>query len=467
MCHRSRTRFAEQRRHQIEQQGQQLKAVDFFNMLNGPAFLATVDALLPEHRERIYTPTVTLSMFIKQALESDRSLQKAVDDWAMQRASDGLREGSTNTAAYSKARMRLPLETVQGLARMMGEQLCALAPNPWRWRGRSVKLMDGTGISMPDTLENQARYPQPSSQAQGVGFPQIRLVAVMCLSTGALLDSAMGPHAGKGTSELSLFSTLLHTLHAGDVLLADALYCSYFVMATLLAKGVDMVFEQNGSRITDFRRGHRLGARDHRVEWNKPPRPAWMTREQYQTFPAKLTLRETDVGGRILVTTLVNHREVHKNELLHLYNERWHVELDLRSIKTTMGMEVLSCKAPDMVEKELHVYLLAYNMIRVLMAQAAHEAGRHPRQLSFKHAVQLWLAWITRATAQLSPEYLAQMIRLMAQVEVGHRHGRVEPRARKRRPKPYSWLKESRAKARQRIIRRRSRRSTQRKTAQA
>lgn len=453
MRHRIRARHTEQQCRRIKEQGEELKAVDVFNILNGPSFLETVDALLPEHRERIYTPTVALSMFIKQALEEDGSLQKAVDDWLIQRVLDGLQPGSANTAAYSKARERLSLEMVRGLMQHMGRELCAQAPAEWGWRGRAVRLVDGTGLSMPDTLENQARYPQPRSQVSGVGFPQAKLVAVMCLGTGALLDVAMGPHVGKRTGELSLFQTLLHSLRAGDVLLGDALYCSYFTLAALQARGVDMVMEQNGSRITDFRRGKRLGVRDHRVAWEKPNRPAWMTPEQYQAFPAQLTLREAEVGGKTLVTTLIDQRNVHKNELRHLYDQRWHVELDLRNIKTTLGMEVLSCKTPDMVEKEVQVYLLAYNMIRLLMAQAAHDVGIHPRQLSFKHAVQSWLAWITRAPAQPSPQYNAQLITLIAQVRVGNRPGRIEPRARKRRPKPYPWLKEPRQKARQRIHR--------------
>lgn len=464
MSHRSRGGDNEQHRRGIKQRGQKLKAVDFFNVLNGPSFLSIVEALLPEHRERIYTPTVTLAMFAKQALEEDRSLQKAVNDWSMQRSADGLHTASANTAAYSKARVRLPLEMVRCLMRHVGQELCEQAPAAWRWRGRAVKLVDGTGISMPDTQANQARYPQPSTQAPGVGFPLARLVAVICLTTGALLDTAMGPHGGKGSSELSLLRRLLHTLHAGDMLLADALYCSYFVIATLQGQGVDVVFEQNGARKTDFRRGQQLGVRDHRVEWDKPARPAWMPPEQYQTLAATLTLREVDVGGKILVTTLTNHRDVHKNELLQLYRERWNVELDLRNIKTTMGMDVLSCKTADMVEKELQVYLLAYNMIRLLMAQAAHETGRHPRQLSFKHAVQSWLAWITRAPAQASLRYNAQLIRLMAQVRVGDRPRRIEPRARKRRPKPYPWLKEPRQNVRERI-RQRWQRSDARKTA--
>ncbi len=214
---------------------------------------------------------------------------------------------------------------VSGLARQSARLLSQRAHPSWHW-GRGVKLADGTGISMPDTPANQGCYPQPSSQAKGVGFPLARLVGIICLSTGAVLEAAIGPYAGKGHSELGLFRSLLHTLSAGELLLADALYCNYFLIATLQAAGVDVLFEQHGSRITDFRRGEALGKRDHRVNWPKPKaRPAWMSRQQYRAFPETLTVRELRVGGRVLVTTLLEPREASKAELAKLYERRWNI----------------------------------------------------------------------------------------------------------------------------------------------
>ncbi|MHB8348517.1 MAG: IS4 family transposase, partial [Acidiferrobacterales bacterium] len=317
---------------------------------------------------------------------------------------------------------------------------------------RHVKLVDGTGISMPDTPENQECYPQPGSQAEGVGFPLARVVGVICLATGAVIDAAIGPHAGKGSSELGLLRTLGGAFSPGDVMLADAFYCNYFLIATLIASGVDVLFEQNGARRTDFRRGTALGPRDHLVRWAKSKtRPEWMSAEQYAEFPDELTVREVSVDGQILVTTLLNPRQVRKNALDELYARRWNVELDLRNIKTTLGVEVLRCLTPRMVEKELWVHLLAYNLIRLLMAQAALDAGVHPRQLSFKHTVQLWTEWTAhRVDLRTDPDTL---FRLIAQNRVGNRPGRIEPRARKRRPKPYPWLKIPRAEARERVRR--------------
>jgi hypothetical protein len=425
------------------------KAVEYFNVLTSPEMLETTERLMPEHRERLYPPTVALSMFMRQVLDADHSCQKAVNGWAGQRVADGLKPMSVRTGGYCKARQRLPLEMVRGLSQETGGQLHALADPRWRWRERRVKLVDGTGISMPDTEENQARYPQPSTQAAGVGFPLARVVAVICLGTGAVIGAAIGPHSGKGNSELGLLRQLEPAFNPGDVMLADALYCSYFLIAAMRAAGVDVLFEQNGARSTDFRRGRVLGQRDHLVHWPKPARPDWMTPAQYAALPDQLMVREVKVGHQVLVTTMLNHCAVGKDDLSELYARRWNVELDLRNLKTTMGMETLHCQTPLMNEKELWVYLLAYNVIRLLMAQAACNAGVEPRSLSFKHTVQLWAAWNNRGMSATADA--GCLFTLIAQSKVGHRPGRIEPRMRKRRPKPYPWLKEPRAKARRRI----------------
>ena len=441
-----------QRRSRIARRSGSTEAVEFFNVLTSPELLETTEALLPVHRERLYPPTTTLSIFIRQTLDADASCQKAVNGWAAQRAADGLRACSVRTGGYCRARQRLPLEMVSALTRHTGRLLSQKAHARWRWRGRAVKLVDGTGLSMPDTPENQAVYPQPSTQATGVGFPLARLVMVFCLATGAALDAAIGPHQGKGSGELGLVRQVLGSLHPGDVMLADALYCNYFLIATLMAAGVDVVFEQNGSRTTDFRRGQSLGTRDHIVRWPKPAsRPQWMTPEQYASAPDEIVLRECKVAHQVLVTTMLDHRRVSKDELSQLYARRWNVELDLRNLKTTTGMDVLRCQTPEMNVKQLWVHLLAYNVIRLLMAQAASNADVDPRNLSFKHTVQLWTQWVA---CGLSPMHdSGRLFTLIAQCQVGHRPGRIEPRMRKRRPKPFPWLKTPRPHARRQVQR--------------
>ena len=259
-----------QRQRSIERRAQSTPALEFFNVLSSAQWLDATEAVWPRHRQRLYPPAVALSMFMRQVLQADGSCQEAVNSWAAQRAAGGLRACSVRTGGYCRAPQRLPLETISALARRAGQCLHHKALAPWLWRGRAVKLVDGTGLSMPDTKENQALYPQPSTQASGVGFPMARLVLVTCLATGAVLEAAIGPLQGKGSGELSLVRRLLPGFLPGDVVLADALYCNYFFIATLMAAGVDVLMAQNGSRITDFKCGQSLGARDHVVRWPKP-----------------------------------------------------------------------------------------------------------------------------------------------------------------------------------------------------
>ena len=285
-----------------------------------------------------------------------------------------------------------------------------------------------------------------------MGFPLARLVVVTCLATGMALDAAIGPHQGKGSGELGLVRQVLGALQPGDVMLADALYCNYFLIASLMAAGVDVLFEQHGSRITDFRRGRSLGKRDHVVCWPKPAhRPEWMTREEYAGLPGEIMLREVKVAHQILVTTLLDHRRVSKDDLSELYKQRWNVELDLRNLKTTTGMDVLGCRTPEMNQKQLWVHLLAYNVIRLLMAQAAWHADIDPRELSFKHTLQLWTEWTARGLPATKDGQ--SLFKLIAQRRVGHRPGRIEPRMRKRRPKSYPWLQVPRDHARKQVRR--------------
>ena len=225
-------------------------------------------------------------------------------------------------------------------------------------------------------------------------------------------------------------------------------------LCALRERDIDGVFEQHGARRrrTDFRRGKRLGARDHVIELRKPKlKPAWMSQVEYDRAPQVLKVRELHTGGKILMTTLLCPKQTPKAALKALYRDRWQVELDLRNIKTTLGMERLSCRTPAMAEKEIWVYLLAYNLIRLLMAQAALLADILPRQLSFKHTLQLWIAWRQNGTGSYDERQLATLFILIAQQRVGNRPGRIEPRAIKRRPKPFPLLTKPRQIAREEV----------------
>ena len=317
----------------------QSSVFSFFNLLTGPELLEQVEVLLPEHRERRFPPTETTAMFLAQVLSADRSCRMIVDTVATQRLRANLPLCSTRTGAYCRARARLPTPLLTKLSGYVGQLMTQRAPVGWQWRGRPVRLVDGTTVSLPDTPANQAAYPQPGSQRPGLGFPQCRMVGLVCLASGAVLNAATSACRGKGSDEQTLLRSIFDTLQANDVLLADAFYGTYFLLCALRARGCDGLFAQQGarSRSTDFRRGQRLGERDHVIELQKPKqKPDWMTPAQYAQAPATLRVRELRAGGKLLVTTLLCPKRTTKADLKTLYAQRWNSELDLRNIKTTL-----------------------------------------------------------------------------------------------------------------------------------
>ncbi len=323
----------------------------------------------------------------------------------------------------------------------------------------NLGLIDGTTVSMPDTNTNQARFPQSRGQKPGLGFPVARLVAIVSLSAGAVLDWALGACKGKKTGETALLWQLMPQLTCGDVVISDGYYCGYFMIARLVSLGVDVLMPQHHLRATDFRRGKRLGVRDHVVAWIRPPRPDWMDEEIYATMPEALTMRETRVGGRTLITTLTDARTVAKQELAQLYAMRWQVELDLRSIKSVMQMDILRCQTPAMVEKEIAVHLLAYNLVRAVMAQAACAHNLLPRQLSFKATLQLLNAFeMNLRHGSCDTLTRIQLLTALAHRRLAHRPNRIEPRAVKRRAKPHPLLTKPRHVLRERLLKRQRRR---------
>jgi hypothetical protein len=319
---------------------------------------------------------------------------------------------------------------------------------------------------MPDTEENQAEYPQARTQKRGVGFPILRFVVVLCLRCGAVLDARVGPYKGKQTGETALLRTMLDQFQAGDIVLGDRYFCSYFQIALFLQLGVDCLFRMHQKRQVDFRKGRRLGRWDHVVRWKKPDQlPEWMTQEMYDAFPEELEVREVKrriavkgfrVKVLVLATTLLDAELYPQEELAQVFRVRWQAEVDLRSIKSAMQMDVLRCKTPAMVRKELWMHLLAYNLVRTVMAQAAAGAGRLPREISFTAAMQL-LRNFAPQVALLSQAMARRMHKILlgalGREVVGDRPDRYEPRAVKRRPKEHRLLNEPREKARRRMAR--------------
>ena len=448
--HRNHSARTQQQR-RVRRGAEASDAEAFFNLLTGPEWFDKVESLLPTHRERLFPPTDTLAMFLSQALSADRSCQKAVNDLAVRRIAAGLSPCSTHTGAYCHARSRLPMEMIRTLVQYTGQAITARAPSAWRWRGRRVRLVDGTTVTLPDTPANQAAYPQSRAQKPGLGYPICRVLGLVCLDSGAVLNAAVGRFRGKGGDEQTLLRAVLDTLQRGEVLVGDAYFATYFLLCTLIERGIDAVFEQHGGRqrSTDFRCGKRLGPRDHLIVLSKPTiKPDWMSQAHYAQAPDTVEVRELRTGGKVLVTTLLCAQQTTKSELKALYRSRWHIELDLRNIKTTLGMATLSCLTPAMALKELWVYLLAYNLIRLMMAQAAVLAACLPRELSFKHTVQIWIAWGHYGQGCNEDGPCAALFVIIAQQGVGKRPGRIEPRAVKRRPKPYPLLTKPRTIAR-------------------
>ena len=413
----------------------------------------------------VYSPAVTLWAFLSQCLSGCKSCVAAVARVLVLRAGLGLEPCAAATGGYCKARAKLPEGLLRRLTLEAGTRVEDQAPDGWRCHGRRVLLVDGCEVSLPDTEANQRAYPQSAAQRPGLGFPQIRLVVLLTFATAALVGAACGPRKGKQTGEPALFRTLLGQLRQGDVVVADRYYCSYWMVALLLERQADACFRLHQRRDYDFRRGERLGAGDHVVTWAKPERPEWMDEATYARLPEELTMREVLVvvaqrGYRprhlVVATTLTDGAAFAKEDIADMYHRRWHVELDIRALKQTLKMDILSCKTPEMVRKELWAHLLAYNLVRQVQARAAAAAGVTPRQLSFAGAVQTLAAfrWLLLAA---EGEWLERSVRALllavAAHRVGDRPGRVEPREVKRRPKPHKRLKKPRAQRRAELLR--------------
>jgi len=427
-----------------------------FNVLPAQELARAVQEEVGVWRDRRYAPLVALRLFVEQVLHTDHACQDVVARYASERVAQGEAQVSLSSGPYCNARQRLPLGLVERLGKSVGKRLEGASTAGWKWRGRSVKIVDGTTVTMPDTEENRARYPQPSGQKAGLGFPIARLVALVSLGCGAVLNWAMGPYKGKQTGEDALFRLLYGSLVKGDIVLADRYHCSYFTVAVLYLMGVDVLTRQHSRRVTDFRRGQRLGKRDHLVVWERPARPEWMEQELYAQIPEELVVREAKVAQWVLVSTLIDPVQVSKEELNALYVQRWHIELDLRAIKTVMGMEILRCKSAPMVQKEVGAFFLAYNLIRAAMAQAAACAKLLPRQLSFcgaKRMVNSFMDLLRGRAARGLIQMFAYLRGAIALLLLPHRPNRVEPRAVKRRPKPHRLLTELRNVARARLLR--------------
>ena len=417
--------------------------------------------------DRVFSPLVTLWVFLGQVLSTDHSCRAAVARLIAYRLARGQSSCSAQTGAYCQARKRLPETFFSDVARQTGRALDADVNPHWLWKGRRVYVYDGSSVSMPDTPANQAEYPQPVVQKPGLGFPLARIAAVFSLACGVVLDVGICKYAGPGQSELGMLRTLWGLFVPGDVVLADRLMCAWTEMVMLQQRGVDSVCRFTSHRKADFRRGKRLGPSDHIVRWPKPMKPRSIDRETYDALPESLTVRECRVrvgqpgfriGTLVLATTLLDAGAFSREDLAQLYRARWNAELDLRSLKQTLQMDVLRCKTPELVRKELWAHILAYNLIRTVMAQAAAKHGMEPRSISFKGAVQTLEAFqpVIALRGQQNVAFLNDLYQHLLQAVASHRVAdrpdRVEPRRKKRRPKSYDRLMKPRHEAKREML---------------
>jgi len=407
-------------------------------------------------RDRVFSPVTTIWGFLSQVLGDDHSCRDAVARILAHRVASGLKPCSPNPASYCNARSRLATAVLRNLAKNTAQHLQEGLPHEWKWNGRNVFIADGTHVSMPDTPENQKAYPQPVVQQEGIGFPLARLAVLLSLATGACHDLAIAPYAGKGTGETSLLRQMYDSLQPGDVVLADALFDNYFVACELRERGIELVVriqaERVGSQTVESRPDGDI------ILWQRPNKPRGMTGEQYRTYPESLRMRQVSVDARdkdnraeqFKVATTILDASIDGGQIGSVYERRWDGEVDIRSIKATMQMDILRCKTPEMVEKEIWVYLLAYNLLRTVMAVAASASEVEPRKISFKGAKQTLTAFAPKLEAA-RPEQRAGLVeallKAVAYHRVGNRPGRWEPRARKRRPKPTKRLNQPRHEA--------------------
>jgi hypothetical protein len=402
----------------------------------------------------VYSPAVTVWVFLSQCLSPDHSCRDAVARLIAWRLSQGVAPCSADTGAYCTARGDLPEEALHALVRETGKQVEDESPQAWLWHGRKVRVVDGSTLTMPDTPENQAAYPQQRTQKPGCGFPIARILVVFSLSVGTALEAAIGKYQGKQTGENSLFRTLYDALAEGDIILADRYFSGWSDIALPLGRGIDFVVRKHQARRTDFRTGKRLGKDDHLIFWTRPQRPKWMSVAQYATLPDELTLREVHIrvaqpGFRtqslVVVTTLLDAEQYPPEEIALLYRRRWQAELHLRSLKTVLQMDHLRCKTPERVRNEFYTHLLGYNLIRGVMAAAAFQSGRSPWEISFKGTLQTLDQFLPILLSRVSSEaWCEALLTAVATHIVGNRPDRFEPRLVKRRAKPYKHLREHR-----------------------
>jgi hypothetical protein len=419
------------------------------DLLPAPLLCAQEDG--PNSRERIFTLRLTFECFLWQMLKPKTSCREVVRQVQALLRLQGRAPVDENDSAYVQARQRLPRERLEKALSATAQAAERRAGSEGQLRDRPVKVVDGSTTQLPDTARNQKRYPQPTSQKPGCGFPVIRFVALMSLKSGAILQVMMDSLL---SHDLRLFRRLWEYLQTGDIVLGDRAFGEYSTLAHLPQRGVDVVARLHHQRKVDFRKAKRLAKGDGLFVWTKgSERSSLSSAQQWQKMPAQITVRILRFTATLrglrnrrvtLVTTLLDAQLYPAREIIALYARRWSLELCFRNLKTTMGMETLRCQSPEMAEKELLAYLVAHNLIRCVMAQAAARYPVELERISFKgslDALRQYSAAMAQArTHKLRQQLWEDLLGNLARDLVPLRPNRREPRAVKHRPKEYPLL---------------------------
>ncbi|WP_265276716.1 IS4 family transposase [Nostoc sp. KVJ3] len=399
---------------------------------------------------RLFDPIVTLWAFLSQVLDTDKSCHNAVSKVIAYLAAQGVEIPSTDTSAYCQARSRLPEKFLEKLFSQVGQRLEEKVGTEHLWCGRNVMVIDGSTVSMPDTIENQEEYPQPKTQKPGCGFPIAKIGVIFSLATGgavALCINVLNTH------DIKLARQLYQFLNPFDILLGDRAFCAYADLVAIKKINCDAVFRKHQARKTSMRKGKIVGDCDKLVTWYKPTNcPKGLNKDEFNALPPSITVREIYYcivipGFRTervsLITTLLDKVTYSTLDIVGLYGQRWDVELNLRHLKTTLDMDVLRCKTPSMVRKEIYVYLLAYNLLRSLMWSAGTTYGTPPLRLSLqgtRHHLNNFIPELLAATSTKRLKIYRTLLKVIAHKAVPDRPARNEPRVRKRRPKAYPLM---------------------------
>ena len=425
------------------------------------AIKLTVSELKIKYKKRLFDPFITLWAFLSQVLDTDKTCHNAVSKVIAHLAESEVEVPSTDTSAYCQARARLPEKLLEKLFNYSAQKLEEKVTQEHLWCGRNILVIDGSTVSMPDTVENQKEYPQPSTQKDGCGFPIAKIGVIFSLVTGAAVALCIDV---LNTHDIKLVRNLYSFLKPNDVLIGDRAFCAYADMFTIKKLDCDAVFRKHQSRTTTMRKGKVVGDCDKLVTWYKPKTcPKGLNKDEFLALPSSITVREIYYyivipGFRTqqvsLITTLLDKATYSTLEIVGLYGKRWDVELDLRHIKTTLGMDILRCKTPSMVRKEIHVYLLAYNLLRSLMWQAGATYNTPPNRLSLQGTHHHLINFIPKFEVADSKKRLRlyrTLLKIIVHKEVPDRPARTEPRVTKRRPKAYPRLTKPRQELRKQL----------------